>query len=70
MTWEYDPTTQAYSSVRGLYRCTVRHTTAGQWSAVISAQGQGADAYSFDTQAEAKAWCGARVAELAARKRR
>ena len=70
MTWEYDPTTKAFSLVSGIYRCTVRHTAAGQWSAVISAQGQGADAYSFDTQAEAQAWCEARVAELTASKRR
>jgi hypothetical protein len=70
MTWEYDPLTQASSLVSGIYRCTVRHTGAGQWSAVMSAQGQGADAYSFDTQAAAQAWCEARVAELMASKRR
>ena len=70
MTWEYDPITQAYNLVSGSYRCTVRHTGAGQWSAVISAQGHGADAYSFDTQAEAQAWCEARVAELMVSKRR
>jgi hypothetical protein len=68
--WEYDPTTQAYSLVSGIYRCTVRHTAPGPWSAIISSQGQGADAYSFDTQAEAQAWCEARVAELTASKRR
>ncbi len=55
MEWVYDPITQASSLVSGIYRCTVRRTTAGQWSAVISAQGQGTDAYSFDTQAEAQA---------------
>ena len=49
---------------------TVRHTATDQWLAVISVAGEGADAYSFDTQAEAQAWCEARVAELAARKRR
>ena len=70
MEWVYDPITQASSLVSGIYRCTVRRTTAGQWSAVISAQGQGTDAYSFDTLAEAQAWCEARVTELTARKRR
>jgi hypothetical protein len=70
MTWEYDPITKAYSLVRGIYRCTVRRTAAGQWSAVISSQGHGADAYSFDTLAEAQAWCEARVAEFMASKRR
>ena len=70
MEWVYDPRTQASSLVAGPYRCTVRRTIAGQWSAVISAQGQGTDAYSFDTQAEAQAWCEARVTELTARKRR
>ena len=69
MPWEYDPVTQTYRLVRGRYRCTVRHTAADHWLAVISAAGQGADAYSFDTQAEAQAWCEARVAELAASKR-
>ncbi len=70
MAWVYDPVTQAYSLVRGRYRCTVRHTAAGQWLAVISDAGHGADAYSFDGQAEAQAWCEARVAELTASKRR
>jgi hypothetical protein len=70
MPWEYDPVTQTYRLVRGRYRCTVRHTAADHWLAVISAAGQGADAYSFDTQAEALAWCVARVAELAASQRR
>jgi hypothetical protein len=53
MPWDYDARTQAYRLVRGSYRCTVRHTAAGQWLAVISGQGQGADASSFDTPAEA-----------------
>ena len=70
MLWEYDPTTKAYSLVSGIYRCTVRHTAAGQWLAVLSHAGHGADAYSFDTQAEAQAWCEARVAELMVSKRR
>ena len=70
MPWEYDPVTKTYRLVRGRYRCTVRHTAADPWLAVISAGGQGADADSFDSQAEAQAWCEARVAELAASKRR
>ena len=70
MPWEYDSVTTAYSLVSGSYRCTVRHTAAGQWLAVISHAGQGADAYSFDTQTEAQAWCEARVTELAASRRR
>ena len=70
MQWEYDPITKAARLVCGIYRCTVRRTTTGQWSAVISSQGQGADAYSFDTQAEAQAWCEARIVELTARQRR
>ena len=70
MPWEYDALTKTYSLVSGLYRCTVRHTATDQWLAVISVAGEGADTYSFDTQAEAQAWCEARVAELAARKRR
>ena len=70
MEWVYDPRTEAYSLVSGLYRCTVRHTAAGQWLAVISWQGQGADAYSFDTEAEAQAWCETRVTELTASRRR
>ena len=53
MPWEYDPVTKAYRLVSDSYRCTVRHTAAGQWLAVISGQGQGADASSFDTPAEA-----------------
>jgi hypothetical protein len=69
MPWDYDARTQAYRLVRGSYRCTVRHTAAGQWLAVISGQGQGADASSFDTPAEAQAWCEARVTELTATKR-
>ena len=67
--WVYDPQTKTYALLNGRYRCTVRHTAAGEWLAVISVQGHGADAYSFDTQAEAQAWCEARVAELTARKR-
>ena len=70
MEWVYDPITQASSLVSGHYRCTVRRTGTGQWMAVISWQGQGADAYSFDTQAEAQAWCEARVTELTLSKRR
>ena len=70
MEWVYDARTEAYSLVTGLYRCTVRHTAAGQWLAVISHEGQGADAYRFDTQAEAQAWCEARVMELTAPRRR
>ncbi len=70
MTWVYDPQTQAYRLIAGRYRCAVRRMTAGQWVAVVSQQGQGADAYSFDTQAEAQTWCEARVAELAASRRR
>ena len=70
MPWVYDPTTKAYSLVSSIYRCTVRHTAAGQWLGVISHEGQGADAYSFDTQAEAQAWCEARVIEFKASKRR
>ena len=70
MEWVYDPRTEAYSLVSGSYRCTVRHTAGGHWLAVISYQGQGADAYSFDTQAEAQAWCEARVIEFKASKRR
>ena len=66
MTWEYDPLTKTYSLVSGIYRCTVRHTAAGQWLAVLSHEGHGADAYSFDTQA----WCEARVAEITASRRR
>jgi hypothetical protein len=66
--WEFDPRTQASSLVSGSYRCTVRRAGTGQWLAVISAGGQGADAYSFDTQAEAEAWCETRVAELTARR--
>ena len=70
MPGESDPVTQTYRLVRGRSRCTVRHTAADHWLAVISAGGQGADAYSFDSQAEAQAWCEARVAERAASKRR
>ena len=70
MPWEYDPVTKTYRLVRGRSRSTVRHTAADHWLAVISAAGQGADAYSFDTQADAQAWCEARVAELTASKRR
>ena len=70
MTWEYDPITKTYTLETMLYRCTVRHTAAGQWLAVLSNAGHGADAYSFDTRAEAEGWCEARVAELAAHKRR
>ena len=55
MTWEYDPIMQASCLVAGRYRCTVRHTASSQWLAVISYEGQGADAYSFDTQTEAQA---------------
>ncbi len=66
MPWEYDARTQLYRLVSGSYRCTVRRTASGQWLAVISRQGQGADAYSFDTLAEAQAWC---EAQLAARRR-
>ena len=70
MPWEYDANTQVYRLVRDSYRCTVRCAGTGQWLAVISAGGQGADAYSFDTQVEAQAWCEACVAELTASKRR
>ncbi len=70
MPWDYDATMQGYRLVSGRYRCTVRRTAVGAWLAVISWQGQGADAYSFDTQAEAQAWCEARVAELTASRRR
>ena len=70
MEWVYDPRTRAYRLVSGRYRCTVRRTAAGQWLAVISHAGQGADAYSFDTPAEAQAWCEARVTELTASKQR
>ena len=55
MPWDYDARTQAYRLVRGSYRCTVRRTATAQWLAVISRAGQGADAYSFDTQADAQA---------------
>ncbi len=70
MPWEYDPVTHTYRLVRGRCRCTVRHTAADHWLAVISAAGQGADAYSFDTLAEAQTWCEARVTELTATRRR
>ncbi len=63
MTWVYDPPTQAYRLIAGMYRCTVRRMTSGQWLAVVSRQGQGADAYSFDTLVEAQAWCEAQLAE-------
>ncbi len=68
MPWEYDANTQGYRLVCGSYRCTIRRTGTGQWMAVISSRGQGADAYSFDTQAEAEAWCETRVTELTARR--
>ncbi len=68
--WVYDPQTKIYSLLNGLYRCTVRHTASREWLAVISVEGHGADAYSFDTQAEAQAWCETRVAELSTRLRR
>ena len=50
-------------------RCSPRRTQppapgAGQWVAVIRWQGQGADAYSVDTQAEAQAWGGVRMSDL------
>ncbi len=64
MTWVYDPPTQAYHLIAGTYRCAVRRMTAGQWVAVVSRQGHGADAYSFDTEVEAKAWCEERLAEM------
>ncbi len=70
MPWEYDARTQAYCLVSGSVRCTVRHTTAGPWLAVIRVAGQGADAYSFDTPAAAQAWCETRVLELTARRQR
>ena len=70
MSWEYDPITKAYSLITGIFRCTVRHTTAGQWLAVLSQEGHGAAAYSFDTQADAQAWCEARVTEPMTSKRR
>ena len=70
MLWEYEASTQAYRLVSGSYRCTVRRTVAGPWLAVISWQGQGADAYSFDTLADAQAWCEARVAARPTRQRR
>ena len=68
--WVYDPQTQTYALLNGRYRCTVRHIASGAWLAVISVEGQGADAYSFDTQEEAQAWCEARVAEIAASRKR
>ncbi len=70
MPWEYDARTQAYRLVSGTYRCTVRRTADGPWLAVISWPGQGVDAPSFDTQAEAQAWCETRVTELTASQRR
>ncbi len=70
MPWEYDARTQAYRLVSGWYRCTVRRTTSGSWLAVISWQGQGTDAYSFATPADAQAWCEARLSERTAHKRR
>lgn len=63
MEWVYDPVTQAASLMCGDYRCTVRHTATGQWLAVISYGGHGADAYSFVTRGEAQAWCEAQLAE-------
>ena len=44
----------------------VRHPAAGPWLAVIRHAGQRVDADSFDTQAEASAWCEARVIEFKA----
>ena len=70
MPGESDPVTHTYRLVRGRYRLTVRHTAADHWLTGISAAGQGANAYSFDSHAEAQAWCEARVAELAASTRR
>ena len=66
MEWVCDPLTQASSLVSDPYRCTVRHTATGQWLAVISYAGHGADAYSFLTREEAQAWC---EAQLAARRK-
>ena len=70
MPGESDPVTQTYRLARGRSRCTVRHTATDRWLAVINAAGQGANAYSFASHAEAQAWCEARVAELAASTRR
>ncbi len=64
MIWVYDPPTQAYRLIAGRYRCAVRRMTAGPWVAVVSHQGHGADAYSFDTQADAQTWCETRLAEM------
>jgi hypothetical protein len=52
-----------------LARCSPRRTQppapgAGQWVAVIRWQGQGADAYSVDTQAEVQAWGEVRMSDL------
>ncbi len=65
MKWVYDPPTQAYRLIVGTYRCAVQCMTAVQWLAVVSRQGHGADAYSFDTQGEAQAWCEEQLAERA-----
>ena len=66
MTWEYDPLTKTYSLVSGGSTNAWCGTRPGQWLAVLSHEGHGADAYSFDTQA----WCEARVAEITASRRR
>ena len=68
MSWDYDASMQAYCLVRGRDRCTIRRAGTGQWLAVTSAGGQGANAYSFDSRAETQAWCEARVAELSTRR--
>ncbi len=63
MDWHDDTAHQASTLIVERYRCRVWRMAAGTWTAVVSRQGGGTDAYSFATAEEAKAWCEAQVTD-------
>ena len=63
MTWTHDPADNAYTLIRGEYRCNVWRTRLDTWAAAINYRGTSSASYNFTTAEDAKAWCEQQIAK-------
>ncbi len=61
MTWTHDAGDNAYTLIRGEYRCRVWCTRFETWAAAFRYRGTSSASYNFTTVEEAKAWCEGQV---------
>ncbi len=67
MPWAYNQAEEAYILIASDCHCSVRQSTSGVWTAVVSCRWHSSAAHSFATLADGQAWCAEQVTKLTTR---